>query len=115
MKRAGPLVELLWWSGCPSWERAVEIVREEMVALEMDPEALDVREIDSEATAERERFPGSPTVRIDGRDLQPPGENPIGLTCRVYRHRDGRTSPLPDAVEVREALAAAMKGEGDER
>jgi hypothetical protein len=37
--------------------------------------------------------------------VQPPGsEQPIGLTCRVYRHRDGRVSPLPDRADMREAL-----------
>ena len=48
---------------------------------------------------------GSPTIRIDGEDLFPPGEEPAGLTCRIYRLRDGRVSPLPDPADLREALA----------
>jgi hypothetical protein len=54
---------------------------------------------------------GSPTIRVNGRDLQPPGDEPVGLTCRVYRLRDGRISPLPDRAEVREALSGAIAGE----
>ena len=50
----------------------------------------------TEGDAERERFCGSPTIRVDGRDVQDPGDEPIGLTCRVYRLRDGRISALPD-------------------
>lgn len=104
-------VELLWWRGCPSWEAAQEILREEMEAAGLDPDALEVREVESDADAERERFVGSPTIRINGRDLQPPGEEPVGLTCRVYRLPDGRVSPLPDRERVREALANPRGGD----
>jgi hypothetical protein len=105
-----PRIELLWWRGCPSWERAIDLVREEMEGLGLDPQELDVREITSEADAERERFPGSPTVRLDGRDIGPPGDE-VGLTCRVYRLRDGRPSPLPDRDDIRDAIAAALPGD----
>ena len=63
--------------------------------------------------AEREQFVGSPTIRIDGRDVQPPGSDPVGLTCRVYRRPDGRISALPDRADVREALARAAATEGE--
>jgi hypothetical protein len=102
-----PDVELLWWSGCPSTEEAVELVRAEMEAAGLDPEALRMREIQTDAAADAEDFPGSPTVRVDGRDVQAPNEHPGGLTCRVYRLRDGRISPLPDREDVREALIEA--------
>ena len=105
-----PEVELLWWRGCPSTEEALELVRAEMAAAGLDPEALRVREIETDADADREGFPGSPTVRVDGRDVQPPDEEPAGLTCRVYRLRDGRVSPLPDRADVREALIEARGG-----
>jgi hypothetical protein len=66
---------------------------------------LQLTEIDSEEAAARHGFPGSPTIRVDGRDVQPPGpDEPIGLTCRVYRWRDGRVSPLPERDDVRNAL-----------
>ncbi len=75
----------------------------------LDPGALEVREIRTDEDAAHEGFVGSPTIRIDGRDLQPPGDEPIGLTCRVYRLRDGRISPLPDRADVRETLADAIE------
>jgi len=107
-------VELLWWRECPSWERATELVRDEMASLGLDPEALEVREVATDDDAGREGFVGSPTIRVNGADIQPPGEEPVGLTCRVYRRRDGRVSPLPDAADVREALIAAIEGEDDQ-
>jgi hypothetical protein len=76
----------------------------------LDPESLEVREIDTEDAAERDRFVGSPTIRVNGEDVQPPDEDePAGLTCRVYRRRDGRTSPLPDPDDVADALRAAVR------
>lgn len=106
-----PRVELLWWRGCPSWEHAIDLVREEMEGLGLDPGTLELREIESETDAEREWFAGSPTIRLDGRDIEAPGDEPPGLTCRVYRLRDGRASPLPDRADVHDALATALKGE----
>jgi hypothetical protein len=103
-------VEVLWWRECPSWERAIEIVREEITAAGLPGDVLRVVEVKTEDEARSQGFPGSPTVRIDGSDILPPGDEPAGLTCRVYRRRDGRVSPLPDPLDVRDALAAALEG-----
>ena len=83
------------------------MLRKQMLATGLDPDAIEVREVASDGDAELERFAGSPTIRIDGRDVQPPAGEPAGLTCRVYRLRDGRVSPTPDPEDVREALAGA--------
>src|SRR5687768_12828105 len=99
---ANARVELLWWEGCPSWERALAILREEMESVGLDPEAAVVTEVSTDEQAERLGFPGSPTILVDGVDVQPPEGEPTGLSCRVYRLRDGRVSPLPDRADVRE-------------
>jgi hypothetical protein len=109
MTPAAPRVELLWWSGCPSWQEAVRMVRTELAAAGLDPEALEVREVHTDGEAEREGFVGSPTIRVDGRDVQDPGDEPVGLTCRVYRLRDGRISALPDPEDLRDALRPARR------
>jgi len=106
--KAAPKVELLWWSGCPSWERALAELRDEMGELGLDPSSVAVREVATEEAAEREEFVGSPTIRIDGRDIQPPTGEPVGLTCRVYRLQDGRISALPDRAHVRDALTGIV-------
>jgi hypothetical protein len=103
---SAPRVELLWWRECPSWERALADLRAAMGEAGLDPDSIELREIDTDDLASQEAFVGSPTIRVDGRDIAPPGgDEPIGLNCRVYRRRDGRTSPLPDPEDVREALA----------
>ena len=104
-------VELLFWEGCPSHPQALDDLRAAMSDMGLDPERIVVREVQTDTQAERERFVGSPTIRIDGHDLQPPGEEPYGLTCRVYHRRDGRISPTPDPADVRDALLAARDRE----
>ena len=98
-------VELLFWTGCPSHPKALAELRATMSELGLDPAAIQIREVHTEADAERERFVGSPTIRIDGRDVVDPGpDEPYGLTCRIYHRRDGRISPTPDPEDVRDAL-----------
>jgi hypothetical protein len=106
-----PGVQLLWWRGCPSWEEALEILREEMKAAGIDPHSVDVREIRTDHDAALEAFVGSPTIRVNGGDIDPPRDQPIGLTCRVYKLGDGRISPLPDRARLREALERASEGD----
>jgi len=102
-------VELLRWDGCPSWPEALDGLRRVLKEEGADPDAVRVLEIESDEQAERERFPGSPTIRIDGRDVvEPDTDAPLGLTCRVYRLGDGRVSPVPDSEDVRRRVRAAL-------
>lgn len=102
-------MELLFWEGCPSHPKALTELREAVTDLGLEATAIVVREIHTDSDADREHFVGSPTIRIDGVDIQPPNGEPFGLTCRVYHRRDGRISPTPDPADVREALATAHK------
>jgi hypothetical protein len=97
-------VELLWWEGCPSYPETLEdlkrVLREEGVEANVE-----LVEVETDEQARRERFPGSPTVRIDGEDALPAADGePFSLTCRVYRLRDGRVSPTPDPEDLRDAI-----------
>jgi hypothetical protein len=104
-----PRIELLWWRECPSWERTLAELREAVRAASLDPGSIEIREVSTEAAAEQEHFVGSPTIRIDGEDIQPPGEDePLGLSCRIYRLRDGRISPTPDPEDLIDALESAV-------
>jgi hypothetical protein len=67
---------------------------------------VEMLEVETDEQAQAQRFPGSPTIRLDGVDALPPaGEpEPFSLTCRVYRLRDGRISATPDPEDLREAV-----------
>jgi hypothetical protein len=68
--------------------------------------AVDVREVHTYEEAVALGFPGSPTIRVDGQDIDPAGADwPPGLSCRVYRLSDGRPSPVPSRQQLEEALA----------
>jgi hypothetical protein len=103
-------VELLWWEGCPSTERALAAVREALSQLGLSDVEVQTREIATDDEARAAGFVGSPTILIDGADLVPAADGePFGLSCRVYRRRDGRISPTPDPDDLREALARAAR------
>lgn len=100
-------VELLWWDGCPSTQKALAAVREVLEEEGLDPDAVVMREVGTQEDAERERFIGSPTIRIGGVEVAPATGEAVGLSCRVYRLRDGRVSPIPDREDIRDALREA--------
>jgi peroxiredoxin len=101
-------VELLWWQGCPSYERAAELLGSALAELKRGDVAVVRREVTTPEEASQLNFPGSPTFQVGRRDLFPVATAPA-LNCRVYRTPDGRVSPLPDRAELaarlREALA----------
>jgi hypothetical protein len=100
-------VELLWWDGCPSHPEALAELERMLQEEGVDAE-ISLVQIHDDEQAQRERFPGSPTIRIDGADIVPPGDGePFSLTCRVYRTREGRFSPLPDTEDLRQAIRSA--------
>jgi hypothetical protein len=98
-------IELLYWDGCPSHPEALELLEDVLSARDIDAE-IRVTHVASDAEAERRSFPGSPTIRVDGRDVDPGGAAaPPSLTCRVYYLPDGRPSPIPSREELEAALS----------
>jgi hypothetical protein len=81
-------------------------------------DTIRTREIRTDSDAEQAGFTGSPTILIDGVDLVPGADGhqlgyEPGLTCRVYRRRDGRISPPPDPDDLRESLQRAATHPGE--
>ncbi len=109
-------MELLFWEGCPSYPEALRELRAALAELGHADVDVAMRRIDTDEQARAERFVGSPTIRVRGVDVVPPPEGePTGLTCRVYRRRDGRFSPVPDPADLRERLAALLAAEAGRR
>jgi len=98
-------VELLFWRGCPSHPEALELLR--TVIDERHPGTpVELVEVETRDDAVRLAFPGSPTVRVDGQDVDAGGAaGSPSLSCRVYRLPDGRPSPVPSREQIEEALA----------
>ncbi|MFN2224794.1 MAG: thioredoxin family protein [Anaerolineae bacterium] len=100
-------IEFFFWEDCPShpkaWDLLQEVLAEEGV--QADVERI---EVVTDEEAARWSFPGSPTIRVDGVDVDAVGAGQMGtaLTCRVYVLEDGRFSPVPSKEMIRRALGA---------
>ena len=97
-------IELLYWDGCPSHPEARALLADVLRERGLDAR-IELREVRTDEEAQALGFPGSPTIRIDGRDVDPAGENARpALTCRIYHLPDGRVSPIPSRELLEEAL-----------
>jgi len=102
-----PVIEVLYVEGCPNYRGALGLVERVRAELGIDAELRTTLIRDQEA-AEQAQFPGSPTVRVDGRDVEPSSEPPgeYSLACRLYR-LEHRFAGQPEERWVREALLRA--------
>jgi len=98
-----PDIEILGSPGCPHAEAAIRGVRE--VAARLAPEAdvrvTSVRDADEAAAL---GFPGSPTIRIDGLDLEDPDIGPPAFACRRYEGGTG----VPPTWLIEAAMLRAL-------
>ena len=107
MRDRRPLVEILYFDGCPNHEPALALV--ERIDRELGTGA-EVRlvNVPDRAAANRLRFLGSPTIRVDGVDVDPLTErrSDYALACRIFATEQGPAGQ-PEARWVRDALATA--------
>jgi hypothetical protein len=101
-------VEVLYVAECPSHPAAVELVRDILAAEGVDAKIHEVLVTD-EGMASELRFAGSPTIRINGRDVA--GELHDGQTfapsCRLYA--GSKQVGLPPAEVVHRAVLRALQ------
>jgi hypothetical protein len=104
---SGPRVEILYFDSCPNHEPTLALVERVAAELDLQPQIELVNVRDSEEAA-RLRFLGSPTVRVEGRDVEPGAEQrgEFVLSCRIYRGDHGFAGQ-PDASWIRTALSEA--------
>jgi hypothetical protein len=104
-----PRVEILYFEGCPNHAPARALVERVASELRIVPE-INVVEVPDAEAAPQLRFLGSPTVRVDGRDVEPGAEarGDFVFACRMYRTERG-FSGQPDAGWIRDALARSAR------
>jgi hypothetical protein len=97
-------LEILYFDGCPSYRTAEETLRGVLAEQGIGAE-VELVAVDTDEEANRLRFPGSPTVRVDGEDLFPvPDRAGYALGCRMYATPEGLKGS-PTAEKFKEALA----------
>jgi len=95
-------IEVLFFDGCPNHEPTVRLAREVVSALGMPAEIHEVV-VETVEDAEERRFLGSPSVRVNGRDIEPGADDRAGfaMSCRMYGSA---------GVPPREWMVAALEG-----
>ena len=90
-------VELLYFDGCPSHEAFLPRLQELLAQADIDVPVLQ-RRVESDAAAQSARFLGSPTLRVDGADIDPGAADrtDYGLKCRLYPTKEGLRGAPPD-------------------
>lgn len=97
-------IEVLYFAGCPNHLLAMEIVRETLNSLNLQDEVHQI-EIRTQAEAEAMGFVGSPSIRINGADIESWARTAktFGMSCRTYLHGSQR-SGVPSRDLLRHAI-----------
>ncbi len=103
-------IDVLYFRGCPSIQPLKRMISDLLWEEAVDA-TVDFKEVRTAREAKERRFPGSPTIRVDGVDFEQRTwtEADYGLQCRVYNN-DGILMSWPS----KEALRAAIHRAGDE-
>ncbi len=108
-------VEILYFPGCPNHEPAVDCVRRVLAQENAQAEMVEV-EVNDADTAQRIGFLGSPTIRVDGQDVEPAArsERSFGMSCRTYL-TGGRRVGVPPPEWIQAAVREAKMREATRR
>ena len=98
-------IEVLYVPDCPNHAVALERLRELLPAEAFQKHVNEVLVRDAEM-AQSLKFPGSPTIRINGQDVEPREEATFGLMCRLYSDGSG----VPAQEKLRTAIEKAHGG-----
>lgn len=98
------VIEVLYVPGCPNHQAAIENLRSALRSAAVDAAIQEIAVID-DATARQLKFPGSPTIRVDGRDVEWNTQDSYGLACRLYSNGSG----IPSLEALQRAIVDAEK------
>ena len=104
-----PRVEILYFDGCPNYLHARELVQEAAAELGLDAR-IELVEVEGADRVAELRFLGSPSIRVDGHDVEPGADarDDFTFSCRIYR-TDAGVVETPDPLWIREALGAPAR------
>ena len=102
-------IEFLYFEGCPHYEPTLnllnKVLKEERIKASMEQ-----INVDSEELVQKHRFLGSPSIRIEGKDIEIEARtlSDFGQKCRIYPD-DGARSGVPPASLIRKGILEAKK------
>ena len=96
-------IELLYFDGCPTYMQAQQVLKQALLEEGIHAQ-IRLIAVNTNEEAQGMQFPGSPTIRVNGRDLFPaPERQAWGLGCRMYPTPEGLRG-TPTKEMLREAL-----------
>lgn len=103
-------IELLWFDGCPNHEAVREDLDRALGGRGLDVSLVKSIRVD-ETSAASVRFPGSPTIRVNGDDIEPGfrDEGDYSLRCRLYPTSRGLRG-VPEREWIEHAIERALAG-----
>jgi len=104
-------IRVLTFAGCPNCDQTIRLVQEVAGELGLGT-AVRHLQVRNESEAVENHFHGSPSVQIDGKDIEPDrrGDAP-SFSCRLYMH-EGRRSGVPPKEMIVEAIQEAQHSPG---
>ncbi len=101
-------IELLTFPGCPNAEATQKLLQDVLHDLGIREKVAPV-EVENEEAARRFNFLGSPSVHVNGEDIEPArrGDSPA-FSCRIYRDQGGRATGVPPRQLVEAALRFSL-------
>jgi hypothetical protein len=96
-------VEFLYFKSCPSYKQALENLKAALRESHTNADLVLIN-VDSEQKAQKVGFQGSPSIRINGKDLEGRNEG-SNYSCRLYRI-NGKPTTVPSKAYIMEKLAA---------
>ncbi len=104
-------IRVLTFADCPSCATAYDLVRDTIRHLHIKADLMAIS-VTNEEQAERYRFLGSPTIQVDGLDIEPARRNDLpSMACRLYRTQRG-IARIPPQNLLTDALTEALKIRG---
>lgn len=98
-------IEVLYVPGCPNFQPAVKRMEKVLAAQSLQANIKTVA-VSSDAEARVLHFFGSPTIRVNGQDVEPTDMKASGLSCRLYANGSG----IPSEEMIQTALSNAIRG-----
>ena len=100
-------IDILYHENCSHYPQAIERIKQVLTEEGIDAEINEIQ-ITSEEEAQKHDFSGSPTIRIDGEDLESEEERQQGHahvydSCRIYNYK-GQLYMIPHKESIRLAL-----------
>jgi hypothetical protein len=99
------VIEVLYVPGCPNHQAAIDRLRNALRSAAINAPIQEIA-VTNDAVARQLKFPGSPTIRVDGRDVESNAQDSYGLACRLYSNGTG----VPSMEALRRAVTGAQQG-----